>query len=365
MDLIRFVYGKDVELYRDVLHLTSTDASDDEIQAAFVAQRFELFKAIQELRPDSSSKTISMVDEDGFMVTLTQRQFAEKKMDALVATFRLLSDAEKRQDYNASIRVKRAMSSREQQRKSSSGRGERSSGSGSSPRREYAKQQRHIIDDESSSYGSASMEEEQQNQGFQMENGSGWSPSKSVTNTEQNVFLRSNTKKKLFDDSPTHSNSNRSNKSTPTSRSRKSLNLDTTNTSSSSAGFSTEEGESVSEGTRTETSEDDYTNATGLTTSHSLTPTTKTDYDDETFIGPYFQYQGCQLSKWLRSNQWKSQADLIDDVGQEIYGSASDFVLAFSQVFNAFKIDGHAIDHMSENISVIAEDISNNAYRRK
>ena len=80
MDLIRFVHGENVELYSDVLHLNS-EASDEEIQAAFVAQRLKLFKALQNFNQDSTYNTITLKDIDGSVVTLTQRQYTEKKIE--------------------------------------------------------------------------------------------------------------------------------------------------------------------------------------------------------------------------------------------------------------------------------------------
>ena len=320
MDLIRFVHGESVELYSDVLHLNS-EASDEEIQAAFVAQRLKLFKALQNFNQDSTYKTITLKDIDGSVVTLTQRQYTEKKMDALIATFRLLSDPEKRRDYKASMRLKLAVS---KDRRSPSA----------------ARPVNSILSQTASLSMNSSVE---------------WDD----LNTEYDRMDAVVRTPKL--------NSSRGN-------SVRSYDTVVSNANSRIQGIicSSDENDidSESEGTKTETSEDgdDFTN----TSSHTLTTefTNLSDADsiqkpNESFVTPYFQYQGSSFAKWLRDRDWTSQADLIDDVGQEICGSASDVVSAFMQVFGAFKIDETAIDQLSENINATAEDVTRNPFRRK
>jgi hypothetical protein len=63
------------------------------------------------------------------------------------------------------------------------------------------------------------------------------------------------------------------------------------------------------------------------------------------------------FSSWLRSNDLTDQADMIDDIGNEIAGVASDTFLAFSQVFNAFTIDEEAIDSVASNVVGATEEL--------
>eukprot|EP01083_Nonionella_stella_P205490 748244_1 len=60
--------------------------------------------------------------------------------------------------------------------------------------------------------------------------------------------------------------------------------------------------------------------------------------------GEVLKYEGSNLSSWLRSINFEDQAEFVDDVGREITGAASDTILAFSQILNAFSIDEEAID---------------------
>ena len=101
MDLITFAYGENVNLYRDVLRV-SPEASDQEIQSAFVSRRYELFNELQNASiSDAVEKPL--VGPDGFPISMTVRHFTEKTMDALIASYRLLSDSEKRRQYNMSM----------------------------------------------------------------------------------------------------------------------------------------------------------------------------------------------------------------------------------------------------------------------
>jgi hypothetical protein len=320
MDLIRLVHGEDVELYRDVLHLAS-EASDEEVQAAFVAQRLKLFKALQNFNHDSSCKTITLKDIDGSILTLTQRQYAEKKMDALVATFRLLSDPEKRRDYKASMRVKMALSK----------------------------------DTRSPSTARSVISIRSQ-----------------TTSSSKNSSIEWNDVYSEYDETDAAANGN----CTPKLNRSKGNSLNSHNIITSSGdrkiiGKRRSSSENYidgeSENTKTE-DDDDSTNSTSYTLNTEFTNFSETENiekHNESFVTPYFHYQGSTLAKWLRDRNWTSQADLIDDVGQEIFGSASDVVSAFMQVFGAFQIDESAIDKLSENIYANAEDVAKNQFRRK
>ena len=100
MDQIRFAYGRDVNLYKDVLRV-SPGATDNDIQSAFVARRYELFNELQSAA--ASKEKRSLINAAGVTIQMTERQFTEQKMDALIASYRLLSDGDKRRRYNMSV----------------------------------------------------------------------------------------------------------------------------------------------------------------------------------------------------------------------------------------------------------------------
>ena len=53
---------------------------------------------------------------------------------------------------------------------------------------------------------------------------------------------------------------------------------------------------------------------------------------------------------------------MMDDIGSEIAGAASDTMLAFQQVFSAFTIDDDVIGSMAENIGDATEDLTRGKY---
>lgn len=87
--VIEFTYGKNADLYEDVLKIES-DAKPNDIKAAFFDRRAELYEEI-------SSK-----DKDA--LTPSERHFCEKKMDAIVLAFRILHNRETRRRYDNMLR---------------------------------------------------------------------------------------------------------------------------------------------------------------------------------------------------------------------------------------------------------------------
>jgi hypothetical protein len=83
-------YGPHADLYVDVLRV-SYMASDEEIQSAFFDRRSELFTILSKLTFDENS--------DNDEIALSQRKFAEKRMDAVVMAFRILQNPESRRRY--------------------------------------------------------------------------------------------------------------------------------------------------------------------------------------------------------------------------------------------------------------------------
>ena len=102
MDLIDFCYGVNANIYK-ILKI-GQDASQKDIQSAFMSRRLELYQSIQKINIDSE---LEVEDKDGKIVTLSEREFVEKKMDALVAAFRILRDPSKRRKYDVELTVKR------------------------------------------------------------------------------------------------------------------------------------------------------------------------------------------------------------------------------------------------------------------
>lgn len=96
-DLIELAYGPDVDLHQDILKVDSS-ASAEEIQQAFVARRIELYESLQNASMLSNTER-TFKDRNGGTVTMTERHYIEKKMDALIGTFRLLSDPSKNLTY--------------------------------------------------------------------------------------------------------------------------------------------------------------------------------------------------------------------------------------------------------------------------
>lgn len=83
LDIIDQAYGRDADLYVDVLSVSYL-ASDAEIQSAFFDRRSEIFTVLAKLNLDGET------DDDE--IALSQRRFAERRMDAVVMAFRTLKD---------------------------------------------------------------------------------------------------------------------------------------------------------------------------------------------------------------------------------------------------------------------------------
>lgn len=90
LQVIDQAYGPCADLYVDVLRV-SYMASDKEIQAAFFDRRSEIFAILSKLSCDDDSEN----DE----IALSQRRFAERRMDAVVMAFRVLKGPESRKAY--------------------------------------------------------------------------------------------------------------------------------------------------------------------------------------------------------------------------------------------------------------------------
>lgn len=105
LDIIDQAYGLDADLYTDVLRVDYL-ASDAEIQSAFFDRRSEIFTVLSKLNRDNDDS-----DMDDDEIALSQRRFAERRMDAVVMAFRVLKDPELRGIYeeDRDVRVSRRM----------------------------------------------------------------------------------------------------------------------------------------------------------------------------------------------------------------------------------------------------------------
>uniref|UniRef100_A0A7S3P9S9 J domain-containing protein n=1 Tax=Amphora coffeiformis TaxID=265554 RepID=A0A7S3P9S9_9STRA len=98
LDAINEAFGPTADLYRDVLGVKS-NASADQIQAAYFDRRNQLFQLLAELEASPTQNA----------ATATKRLQAERKMDAIVMTLRILGDAETRSQYD-DVRAERCPS---------------------------------------------------------------------------------------------------------------------------------------------------------------------------------------------------------------------------------------------------------------
>jgi hypothetical protein len=396
MDLIKFAYGAEANLYHDVLRV-SANASDQEVQSAFVTRRYELFN---ELQSASISDTINTtyVGTDGTPVMMTVRHFTEKKMDALIASYRLLSDSEKRRQYNMSL----SLAATKQKRKG-----------------RVSLSPQGVQDLKDSPTSSTLVESEGTSVNQPEDNGNfsdsfgtddsrfmatSYNPNAGPTPTKRGPKL--NAKKRLFD-SPVGSSSNdgfgKDGSTSPLSSGTTSLGeqvriIDDTVAADPSYSFGTDtaadDASTEADFTEDEETEDgDYDELENLDIDDSSrgsniklkssssqsynTPETslsagsrKVTWSEEAQNSASVQedrrkkrsteniQESSAVVSWLRSNHLTGSADVVENIGKEISGVASDTMLAFSQIFNAFVIDGEAIDSMAVNIGDAAEDLS-------
>ena len=78
LEVIDDAFGRDADLYCDVLRVSPT-ASDTDVQGAFFERRKEIYNVLNQLSEDDKSNK-------------PQRNHAERRMDAVVLAFRVLTD---------------------------------------------------------------------------------------------------------------------------------------------------------------------------------------------------------------------------------------------------------------------------------
>lgn len=106
-EITEIAYGPNANVYEDVLRVRP-DATEEEIQSAFMDRRFELYEALQDA---SMLASRSVKTKNGSVLTVSERHFIEKQMDALIACFRMLSDPVRRGEYDSTLRMEPSMSS--------------------------------------------------------------------------------------------------------------------------------------------------------------------------------------------------------------------------------------------------------------
>mmetsp|Transcript_9106 Transcript_9106/g.25633 ORF Transcript_9106/g.25633 Transcript_9106/m.25633 type:complete len:513 (+) Transcript_9106:153-1691(+) len=83
-DVIEYAFGPSANLYGDVLSVPH-DAEQPQIQSAFFDRRYELYE---------------ILSKEENALTPTERHFAERRMDAIVAAYRILSNPQTRAEYD-------------------------------------------------------------------------------------------------------------------------------------------------------------------------------------------------------------------------------------------------------------------------
>jgi hypothetical protein len=402
MDLIDLTYGQNADLYKDVLRVSPV-ASDQDVQAAFVDRRYELFSQLQ--NASNSRAPTSEQSPNGKAVTdMTERQFTEKKMDALIASYRLLSDAEKRRQYNMSLSLAAAKEKKNSDYTTTSPKGvpELKKSLSSSPAAGKSIAWNGSPTNTSRISSSEPFDEFDEFDDSRELATSYSNPHKGPTPSKHSGPSPSHTKKKLFH-SPDGSMGGKEqgilkNGTSPPGRNarghRRAGSTHSDTDGSSYIEGSSHEGEFTDGDLTYETDgSDDFehpmsrreselknmirqktksSNALNRASpdrkvrwsksaeSHASQQEKRTkkkpkrlsaDSDD------YDENDATYLSSWLRANDFTDQADFVEDVGKEIAGVASDTFLAFGQIFSAFTIDEDAIDSVASNIVGATEDL--------
>jgi curved DNA-binding protein CbpA len=372
MDLIEFSYGPNTNIY-EVLQVDQ-DASQKEIQSAFMARRLELYGSIHSIGVDSER---IVTGKDGKDMKLSEKAFVEKKMDALVAVFRILRDPRKRRKYDAQLNKGRAPQPQPKPMDSRS-----------SPRSlidfddSFPEVEESLTDDLTEIQVSSSIEEDKENteeeekvvapvkgrRRFRKLKGSGSSvvsstsrdsrmSSKSSASDAKSISSRKSKSRNKSDDSlllsKTSAKSSRAIKdsSVPISKSSRKLKLDT----------------DISVATKPSAS------VTGAITPKSKRSMSKksripsiNEEDDEDDVEKFYEgvvtRKDTTLGSWLRKHEYLNQANAVDDAATEVAGSAADIWLSISQIASAFSVDERAIDNISYSIDEATTDLTSGNY---
>ena len=99
--VIQYAFGPLANLYADVLSVPP-GASPALIQSAFFDRRYELYEILSQ--DTNGDKTAQKNDAAaGDILTPTERHFAERRMDAIVAAYRILSNPQTRAEYDEAL----------------------------------------------------------------------------------------------------------------------------------------------------------------------------------------------------------------------------------------------------------------------
>lgn len=363
MDVIKFAYGAEANLYTDVLKVVP-QASEQEIQKAFVARRYELFNELQQA---SSNRPPKNVPSGSPASCLSERQFAEKKMDALIASYRLLSDSSERHQYNLSLSLTAAKAKKVKQAESSA-----VSPSG--------------VQHFDNSFESVNMNDSAEKKSKDPNNSRDMATPYSNPNilpsrTKQDSTSPIDAKKKLFN-SPDLLHEKKSkneqgilknaNGKSPSSKKNVKASFktfdnqyqDSDTSSFRTDGSSLEDDSSFTDGTdefgKMRRQEGKLRMKKSQTQAANASPDRKVRWAKSAKISPKKVKKRRERSDSAEDDNLSSWFG--DGIGKELAGAASDTMLAFQQIFSAFSIDEDAIDAVSNTVVHATEDLEDNLH---
>ena len=357
MDVIKFAYGAEANLYTDVLKVVP-QASEQEIQKAFVARRYELFNELQQ----ASSNSLPKNPPPGSPVSgLSERQFAEKKMDALIASYRLLSDSSERHQYNLSLSLAAAKAKKAKQ-------AELSDVSPSGVQHFDHSFESVNMNDSAEKNNSRDMATPYSN------------PNILPSRTKQDRTSPFDAKKKLFNSPQEKKSRNEqgilknANGKSPISKKNVKASLktfdsqyqDSDTSSFRTDGSSLEDDSSFTDGTdefgKMRRREDELKKKKGQSLSQAAngSPDRKVRWAKSAKISPKKVKKRRERSDSTEDDN--SSSWFGDGIGKELAGAASDTMLAFQQIFSAFSIDEDAIDAVSNTVVHATEDLEDNLH---
>lgn len=341
MDLIEFCYGSNTSIY-EVLQIDQ-EASLKEIQSAFMSRRLELYQSIQSINIDSERE---VRDKDGKVVSVSEKEFVENKMDALVAAFRILRDPRKRRKYDAQLNMER-------------------------DREKTSSSPRSLLDfkDSSSQELETSLTNDLEN--IVVDDGEGGEGKDKKTEgkdqkTEEEILVTPQKGFRKFRRLKKGSGASVSSNMTESSRTLNRLESDasvyTAATSKSvRSEFSMADSTVASQSVISKVPTDKTSNSNVKKTKKKLKKGGKNSGIEDD-VAKYYKSvvtrRDTTLGSWLRQRDYESSADAIDDAATEIAGSAADIWLSLSQVASAFTVEEDAIDAMAESIEDAAQEFS-------
>lgn len=299
MENISFCYGPDADLYETVLEVDQ-DASDKDIQRSFMNQRMKLYQKMQAIDEDSERLVKSL---DGSNVEVGEKIFIEKKLDALIAAFRVLRDPRKRRNYDTKLVAFRAKVPKMR----------------SSPVSVAAPL---------SELGNSLSEELKE---LKIDGKTMMLPKSRSVIQIKDMRERSKSLERARSEgmrSKTSSKSPSKVERSPSSGKRK------VSFKPDMKGSAKRKERKQKSGTIGQPVDNDDNANDGV----------------EEYYSDVVAYQESSLGSWLRRNEFNSHADTVDEVANEMAGAAADLWLTFNQVANAFAINDEAIDAVSGNI---------------